>query len=42
MRTEMMEKLINDALKNRVSKKTNFKYELKIGDFPILITFSVN
>ena len=42
MRTDMVEKLINDALKNRVSKNTNFKYELKIGDFPILITFGVN
>jgi hypothetical protein len=42
MPTDMMEQLINEALKNRLGKKTNFKYELKIGDFPIMITFSVN
>jgi hypothetical protein len=42
MQTDILEQLINDALKNRLSKKTSFKYELKIGDFPILITFSVN
>jgi hypothetical protein len=42
MQAEMLEKLINEALKNRSKKETSFKYEMTIGDYPILITMSVN
>jgi len=38
----MLEKLINEATKNKKMKETNFKYELKIGEYPIRITIGVN
>lgn len=42
MKTEMLEKLINEALKERERKEVNFKYELQIGDYPIKITMGRN
>lgn len=42
MQIEMLEKLINEAVKNKEKKETSFKYELNIGDYPIKITIGVN
>ena len=43
MNIELVEQMINEALKDRDSKKTvSFKYELLIGDYPIMITMGVN
>lgn len=42
MKVEFMEELINKAIDKKRIRETAFKYELKLGDFPIRITFGVN
>lgn len=42
MKIEMIEKLINEATKSKRLKDINFKYELRIGEYPIRITMGVN
>lgn len=42
MKIEMLEKLINEATKNKRLKDVNFKYELRIGEYPIKITMGIN
>ena len=42
VKTEGIENMLNSALKDREGKKTSFKYDLAIGDFPIVITFGLN
>ena len=41
-KTQQIEKMLNKVLKDRNTKKISFKYDLAIGDFPIVITFGVN
>jgi hypothetical protein len=41
-KTQQIENMLNTVLKDRDVKKTSFKYDLAIGDFPIVITFGVN
>jgi hypothetical protein len=41
-KTQQIENLLNTVLKDRSAKKISFKYDLAIGDFPIMITFGVN
>lgn len=42
MKIEMLEKMINEATKTKRLKDINFKYELRIGEYPIRITMGVN
>ena len=42
MNIELVEQMINEALKDRDRKVTSFKYELNIGDYPIAITMGIN
>ncbi len=42
MNIELVEQMINEALKDRDKKSTCFKYELSIGDYPIMLTLGVN
>jgi len=42
MRTEIIEKILNEASTNQEKKDINYKYELKIGEYPIKITMGVN
>jgi hypothetical protein len=42
MKIEMLEQLINEATKEKRVKDINFKYELRIGEYPIKITMGVN
>lgn len=42
MNIELVEQMINEALKDRDKKHTSFKYELNIGDYPIMITMGIN
>lgn len=42
MKTELIEKLLNEAISNKGKKDISYKYELNIGDCPIKITLGVN
>ena len=42
VKTEKIEQMLNSAFKEREYRKTSFKYDLAIGDFPIVITFGMN
>ena len=42
MKVEFMEELINKAIDEKKQREVDYKYELRLGDFPIRITFGVN
>jgi len=42
MKIEYMEELINEAIDNKKQRDVAYKYELKLGDFPIRISFGIN
>ncbi|MDR1452576.1 MAG: hypothetical protein LBJ25_01175 [Candidatus Margulisbacteria bacterium] len=41
-KTQQIEHMLNTVLKDRSIRKISFKYDLAIGDFPIVITFGLN